>query len=110
MISSGNGAECLGEASEYLESKGIAQRFKPVGDTSALGMVDKAIPTPKVIMAKMMADSSKSWVEILPNATAAYNQTPKGQVLHGDAPAEVRDDPQVKFMLLQDNARKLQHN
>ena len=60
-------------------------------------------------MAKMMANSSESWVEILPKATAAYNNTPKGP-LHGDAPAEVREDPQVKFMLLQDNARKLQHN
>ena len=61
-------------------------------------------------MAKMMADSSESWVEVLPKATKAYNQTPKPQVLHGDAPKEVRDDPQVKFMLLQDNARNLQHN
>ena len=51
----------------------------------------------------------KSWAAVLPRATAAYNKTPK-EPLHGDAPKEVQDDPQVKFMLLQDNARALQHN
>jgi len=37
------------------------------------------------------------------------NDTPKG-LLHGDAPKEVRSDPELKFMLLQDNARKFQAN
>ena len=58
----------------------------------------------------MMAEEGmKSWAAVLPRATAAYNKTPK-EPLHGDAPKEVQDDPQVKFMLLQDNARALQHN
>ena len=31
-------------------------------------------------------------------------------MLHGDSPEEVREDPDVRFMLLQDNADKLAHN
>ena len=58
----------------------------------------------------MMATSDgESWVDVLPRATKACNETPKGP-LHGDAPKEVRGDPEVKFMLLQDNARKFQHD
>jgi len=111
VISSDNGNEFLGEVSEYLQSKGIAQRFKAVGDQNALGVVDRAIQSIKQTIARMTADDTNadSWVDVLPRATAAYNKTPKAP-LHGAAPMEVRDEPEVKFMLLQDNARKLQHN
>ena len=109
VISSDNGAEMLGVVSEYLESKGIAQRFKAVGDQNAIGQADKAIQSIKHILARMMTEGTESCADVLPRATSAYNNTPK-QPLHGGAPKEVRDDPQVKFMLLQDNARALQHN
>ena len=43
-------------------------------------------------------------------AVDALNKTPKEQVLHGEgAPEEVREDAYVRFMLLQDNAKKLTH-
>jgi len=113
VISSDNGNEFLGEVSDYLQNLGIAQRFKAVGDQNALGVVDRAIQSIKQTIARMMASnassSSDSWVDVLPRATAAYNKTPKGP-LHGAAPKDVRDEPEVQFMLLQDNARKLQHN
>ena len=111
VISSDNGLEFLGEVSEYLQGKGIAQRFKAVGDQNALGVVDKAIQSIKQTIARMTADDANtdSWVDVLPKATAAYNRTPKAP-LHGAAPKEVRDEPEVTFMLLQDNARKLAHN
>jgi len=110
VSSSDNGNEFLGEVSTYLEGRGIAQRFKAVGDQNALGVVDRAIQSIKQIIARMMATSDgESWVDVLPRATKAYNDTPKGP-LHGDAPNEVRGDPQVTFMLLQDNARKAEHN
>lgn len=111
VISSDNGNEFLGEVSEYLQSKAIAQRFKAVGDQNALGVVDRAIQSIKQTIARMMADDANvdTWVDVLPKATAAYNKTPKAP-LHGAAPKDVRDEPEVKFMLLQDNARKLQHN
>ena len=98
------------QVSTYLESIGIVQRFKDNLDRNAIGVVDKAIQSIKQITARMMAeDGTHSWADVLPRATAAYNKTPKVP-LHGDAPEEVHDDPQVKFMLLQDNARALQHN
>ena len=113
VISSDNGNEFLGEVSDYLQNLGIAQRFRAVGDQNALGVVDRAIQSIKQTIARMMASnassSSDSWVDVLPRATAAYNKTPKGP-LHGAAPKDVRDEPEVQFMLLQDNARKLQHN
>jgi len=110
VISSDNGNEFLGEVSAYLQGRGIAQRFKAVGDMNALGVVDRAIQSIKQIIARMMVTSDgESWVDVLPRATKAYNETPKGP-LHGSAPSEVRGNPQVTFMLLQDNAQKAAHN
>jgi hypothetical protein len=41
---------------------------------------------------------------------ASQNTTPKSGVLHGAAPKEVRDDPEVHFMLLGDEEKKMTHN
>ena len=84
MISSDNGAEMRGAVSEYLEGRGIAQRFKAVGDQNAIGQVDKAIQSIKQILARMMTEGTESWADVLPRATAAYNNTRK-QPLHGVA-------------------------
>ncbi len=40
----------------------------------------------------------------------ALNSTPKPGVLHGAAPEEVSEDPEVTFMLMQDQAKALQQN
>ncbi len=58
----------------------------------------------------MHATTKKSWAVNLQAAVTALNSTPKPAVLHGDAPAEVKDNPKVTFMLQQDQARDLQHN
>ena len=47
---------------------------------------------------------------MLERAVAGINNTPKPGVLHGTAPKEVRDDDNVRFMLLQDQAKNMQHN
>ena len=57
----------------------------------------------------MMATQEGSWQKLLGKAVKAINDTPK-PVLHHEAPSEVLDNPEVSFMLLQDNARALRHN
>ena len=38
------------------------------------------------------------------------NDTPKPEVLHGESPNEVKDQPAVQMMLLEDNAKKIKEN
>ena len=110
IISSDNGSEFQGEVAALLRQKGIVQKFKDAGDLNALGLLDRQIGLLKRKLAEMHATSKKSWAINLQAAVAALNGTPKPAVLHGDAPAEVKDNPKVTFMLMQDQARDLQHN
>ena len=110
LISSDNGNEFLGPVSKLLVKKKLAQVFKAVGDVSAIGVVDRAIQTLKRKLAELAGRTGRSWPSLLQQAVGAINDTPKPGVLHGDAPSEVRDDDEVRFMLLQDQARALQHN
>ncbi len=110
LISSDNGNEFLGPVSKLLVRHKIAQSFKAVGDVNAIGVVDRAIQTLKKKLAELAARTGRSWSSLLQQAVGALNDTPKPGVLHGDAPSEVRDDDEVRFMLLQDQARALQHN
>ncbi len=93
-----------------LRQKGIVQKFKDAGDLNALGLLDRQIGLLKRKVAEMHATTKKIWAISLQAAVAALNSTPKPAVLHGDAPAEVKDNPKVTFMLMQDQARDLQHN
>ena len=58
----------------------------------------------------MHLKNGKSWTANLSAAVNALNNTPEPGVLHGAAPAEVDTDPEVKFMLYQDQARAIQQN
>ena len=65
----------------------------------------------KKTLARLMAKKSGgTWVTFLEAAVPAVNETPKPEVLHGEAPSTVLKPPEATFMLLQDNARKFQHN
>jgi hypothetical protein len=110
LISSDNGNEFLGAVSELLRKQKIAQSFKAVGDVNAIGVVDRAIQTLKGKLAELSAKTGRSWPSLLRQVVQQINDTPKPGVLHGNAPKEVRDDDDVQFMLLQDQARALQHN
>ena len=68
VVSSDNGAEFTNDqVQEWLRSKGIVSRFKPVGDVNALGIVDRAIQSVKKKIAELMARTETgSWVEYLP--------------------------------------------
>ena len=112
VISSDNGSEFTSAPmQDYLKKKGITMRFKAVGDVNALGIIDAAIQKLKIKIGELMAANDKgTWVEYLPKATEMLNKTPKPQLLHGAAPSEVRNDQQVRFMLLQDQANNIEHN
>ena len=51
-----------------------------------------------------------TWTSLLARVTKSMNSQPKPEVLHGESPEDVKDNPQVRFMLNQDNARKIKEN
>ena len=111
IISSDNGSEFVGGAvATLLQRMGIVQKFKDTSDLNALGLIDRQIGLLKRKLAEMYATTKKSWAINLQAAVKALNDTPKPDVLHGAAPQEVREDPEVTFMLMQDQARAIQHN
>jgi len=109
VISSDSGSEFHGPVSDLLADKGIAQRFKAVGDVNALGLVDRAVQTLKAKIAEISSRSRQTWPNLLQQAVSSVNSIPK-PVLLGDAPEEVRDDDEVVFQLLQQQARNFKHN
>ena len=79
---------------------------------NALGIVDRAIQQLKLNISEMLStNKDRTWVDALPDAVKALNSYPK-DVLHGATPSEVRggEDPQVKFMLLEDQAKNAETN
>jgi len=108
VLTTDGGAEFKGKLFvQFLERKKIAWRLKDGPNT--LAPVDRVIQSLKLTLAKMMATERGSWRAMLPRAVKALNETPK-TVLHNTAPADVEDEDQVKFMLLQDAARNIVHN
>ena len=95
---------------DYVESRGPILRFKDRQDRNGVAVVDRAIGLIRRKVAELEDDMPNSWGELVEVAVDALNKTPKEQVLHGSAPEEVREDADVRFMLLQDNADKLAHN
>ena len=110
VIASDNGNEFLGPVADLLLDRGIAHRLKPVGDVNALGVVDRTIQSLKKKLAELSSTTKRTWPDLLQQAVGALNSTPKPGVLHGDSPEEVKDDPEVQFLLQQDQARAFKHN
>jgi hypothetical protein len=94
VISTDNGNEFKGAVSEYLESKGIAQRFRSVGDINALALVDRAIQQLKQKIAEMLSrGDGDNWKDVLSAAVNALNNQ-RRDVLHGEKPTGV-DSPKL---------------
>ena len=93
-----------------LKERGVAQKFKPVGDVNALSVVDRAIQNIKKRIAQILSrdDNKKTWREALKEADKNYNETYHSSV--HTAPDDVATNKDVVFMNLVDNAAKLQHN
>ena len=72
---------------------------------------DREVHTRLETIAKMMAKKTGgTWIDFLDAAVKAVNDTPKNEVLHGEAPSAVLDSPEAVFMLMQDNARQMHYN
>jgi hypothetical protein len=110
VIASDGGSEFTGPVADMLFEKGIAHRTKAPGDVNALGVVDRAIQTLKKKLAELSSTSKRTWPDLLQQAVSALNRTPKPKVLHGESPEGVEDDPQVTFLLQQDQAKNFRHN
>ena len=107
-ISSDRGIEFTDKRmGNYVNSLGVAQRFKDVGDVNAIAVVDRSMGLLKRKLANIGAMTGANWGAALQRATKALNDEPKEHVLHGASPNEVKDDENVKFMLLQDNAKNM---
>ena len=107
-ISSERGTEFTDpQVESYITGLGVKQRFKDLGDVSAIAVVGRPIALLKRKLANIEAFTSTSWGSALQRATKALNDEPKEAVLHGASPNEVKDDENVNFMLLQDNADKM---
>ena len=103
--------EFKGVVSDYLELKGIIQHFRSVGDINALGIVDRAIQQLRLKLAELMARSeSSTWHDVVPKAVLAMNNQRRMDVLHGARPQQVRQNQEVRFMLLEDQAANAVHN
>ena len=72
--------------------------------------MDKAIQSLKKKLRVLADTEGGNWSSLLARATSSLNDTPKPEVLHGESPNEVKDQPAVQMMLLEDNAAKLKHN
>ncbi len=76
FISSDNGSEFGGLVAEFLQHRGIVQKFKNVGDLNALGLLDRQIGLLKRLLGEMHGINSKSWPVNLPAALKALNSNP----------------------------------
>ena len=112
VLSTDEGTEFGGAVGDLLQSLGIAHRTH-VGkqDINALGVLDRALQNVKARLARMMARSDSDdaeWADVLPRAVAASNQASHSAV--HESPEELLESKEALFMVLQDNARKLEHN
>lgn len=111
VISSDNGSEFTqGGVVNLLQGLGIVQKFKNVNDLNALGLADRNIGLLKRKLKELHDSNNRTWANNLPAAVKALNATPKPGVLHGAAPQDVMVEPEVMFMLMQDQARNIAHN
>ncbi len=110
IISTHDVLECKGPVSAYLTRRDIAQKFKDTADVNGLGLIDKAIQSLKVRLAEATTVAGKTWVSELARTVNGFNNTPKSGILHGAAPKEVRGSEDIRFLLLQDQAKNMEHN
>ena len=110
LISSDDGLEFKGLVSAYLTRRGIVQKFKDPSDVNGLGLIDKAIQSLKVRLAEATTVAGKTWASELARTVNGFNNTPKSGILHGAAPKEVRGDEDIRFMMLQDQTKNMEHN
>ena len=88
--------------------QGAVHRQKRPEDRNATAAVDRTIQTLKKDLAGEVARRGGKWDDHVADATEAYNARPH-EAVHA-APEDVETQPATLFRVLQDNAKKFQHN
>ena len=112
VIFTDKGGEWAGRVQTILEMANVVHRVKSdKDDLNALGVIDRFIQSLKTRLAESLAETPGEWAERLREVMAQYNATPHA-TLHDEPPNEAHtaDNKVLRFMLHQDNARKLRHN
>jgi hypothetical protein len=96
-----------------VEAKGAIWRVRAIGAKNDIAECDKAMATVKAEIARLCAAAkTKSWQQFLDRADKEYNSSAT-QALHGTPEGESEENPRKRtqrFLLQQDNAKKIQHN
>ena len=108
ILTTDAGTEYLGAFARMCAEEGITLRTKRVEDTNAIAVCDRAMSTLKLDLRKRHQQQGAPWPNLLQAVTTAYNSR-YHETVH-DAPKDVTDNPDVHFMVLQDNAEKFKHN
>ena len=108
ILTTDAGTEYLGQFARLCNDEGITLRTKRVEDTNAIAVCDRAMSTIKLDLRKRHQQQGAPWPNLLQAVTTAYNSR-YHETVH-DAPNDVTDNPDVHFMVLQDNALKMAHN
>ena len=111
VISSDNGSEFVSrKMAEVCARHNIVQKFKDAKDLNALGLMDRNGGLLKKKLMELHTRNSRTWANNLSEAIKVMNATPRVDALHGAAPKDVLAEPEVEFMMLQDQARAIAHN
>lgn len=108
ILTTDAGMEFRATFDAMCNEEGIIHRTKRVGDANAIAVVDRAMSSIKLDLRKGRQLQRGQWPTLLPGVTRAYNERYHSTV--HDAPKDVATNPDVHFMVLQDNAEKLKHN
>ena len=95
--------------SEFLQERGIGQRFRDPGDRNALGAMDNASGSLKASLYKMMdAKNTSKWIDLLPKAIEAHNSRNHSTIQA--PPNSVESNEVLSHLLLKANSEKVRHN
>ena len=108
ILTSDAGMEFRRDFEAMCTEEGIIHRTKRVEDTNAIAVVDRAMSSIKLDLRKGKQLQRGQWPTLLQGVTRAYNAR-YHETVH-DAPKDVVENPDVHFMVLQDNADKMKHN
>ena len=109
-LNTDKGGEFTGNAFQVaLRDLKIRHRLKDPQDRNAIATVDVAIANLKKALFRTGDDGIANWAERLDKVVAGINRTPHDH-LHGSAPNDVKDKPELQYFLQKEASQDLKHN
>ena len=109
-LNTDKGGEFTGNAFQVaLRDLKIRHRLKDPQDRNAIATVDVAIANLKKALFRTGDDGIANWAERLDKVVAGINKTPHDH-LHGSAPNDVKDKPELQYFLQKEASQDLKHN